>query len=196
MRELFQGRHSLIQLYLYLCTNASYMQLYTLQCSQEVAFLQVSKPDLWHSDTLSHSDTPSHTDTPSHSDTPSHTSRFSSPFMSFQSQRKWNMKSILMKVNYDPRYVTPHRKTWQNPALITRSTTLQPSAFAQPDGYTSLSTRLTALRDIYLPPTDHQSVCGSLEAAATRQLRQRSRQVSSHISLLIVLVKIAGIQKG
>ena len=95
------------------------------------------------------------------------------------------MKSILMKVNYDPRYVTPHRKTWQNPALVSRSTTLQPSAFGQPDGYTSLSSRLNAIRDIYLPPTDHdhQGVCGSLEAAATRQLRQRQwRQVSRRVS--------------
>ena len=104
------------------------------------------------------------------------------------------MKSILMKVNYDPRYVTPHRKTWQNPALVSRSTTLQPSAFGQPDGYTSLSSRLNAIRDIYLPPPDHQGICGSLEAAATRQLRQRqlrqvsrevSREVSSDSSLVI-----------
>ncbi|KAI0230478.1 hypothetical protein LSAT2_019184 [Lamellibrachia satsuma] len=84
-----------------------------------------------------------------------------------------------MKVNYDPRYVKPHRKTWHHPKLLNHPASLHHSTslYHQPDAYATLSSRLSTMRDIYGPPSD-QSLQRSLEVAARRQLKHHSRQVS------------------
>ena len=98
------------------------------------------------------------------------------------------MKSILMKANYDPRYVAPHTKTWPQPTVLRHPTTLHhtttsmyplhaASLHHKPNGYASLHSRLNTMRDIYGVPTD-QSLRGSLQASARLQTKHRGHQVN------------------
>ena len=97
------------------------------------------------------------------------------------------MKSILMKANYDPRYVAPHTKTWPQPTVLRHPTTLHHSTSIplhhatslhhKLNGYASLHSRLNTMRDIYGVPTD-QSLRGSLQASARLQTKHRDRQVN------------------
>lgn len=66
------------------------------------------------------------------------------------------MKAIMMKVNYDPKYTTPHLQLKQERAL-----------------YEPLHTRLTLTKEIYGPALpERKHLKETLEDAARRRIRQ------------------------